>query len=146
MPSSIVDAVLLSAVLFHGAFAMSKAPAGAIVLPLTYNEFTDAYYAPFDVGTPPQTEYLKVDTGSATISFLDSRSSFCNQSNHPCETYGSFGNETSSYVSTTVEPYQSEPLTKRDPVRVNTRALALQMNWKTLGLVFISRTPFHYKA
>jgi hypothetical protein len=95
---SIFDTVLLSAAFFQGAFAKSKIPEGAIVLPLTYNEVTAAYYAPFEVGTPPQTEYLKVDTGSPTISFLDSRSSFCEQANHPCVTYGTFDNETSSYV------------------------------------------------
>ncbi|KEQ68926.1 acid protease [Aureobasidium namibiae CBS 147.97] len=75
---------------------LNTVPDGAIILPLTYNDFTAAYYAPFQVGTPPQTEYLKVDTGSPTLSFLDPRSSFCEQSNRPCMTYGTFDNETSS--------------------------------------------------
>jgi len=96
MPLSTVETVVLLATFARCAWATSKAPLGAIVLPLTYNEFTAAYYAPFEVGTPPQTEYLKVDTGSPTISFLDSESSFCKQSNDPCKTYGSFDNETSS--------------------------------------------------
>jgi hypothetical protein len=96
MPVSAFDAALLLAAFAQGAWATSKTHKGAIVLPLTYNEITAAYYAPFEVGTPPQTEYLKVDTGSPTISFLDSQSSFCEQSNHPCKTYGSFDNETSS--------------------------------------------------
>ena len=100
MPLSVVDIVLLSAAFANGAFAKSKGPEGAIVLPLTYNELTAAYYAPFEVGTPPQTEYLKVDTGSPTISFLDSQSSFCEQANHPCVRYGAFDNETSSYLNT----------------------------------------------
>jgi hypothetical protein len=96
MPVSVFDAVLLLTAFAQGAWATSKTPKGAIVLPLTYNEITAAYYAPLEVGTPPQTEYLKVDTGSPTISFLDSQSSFCKQANHPCKTYGSFDNETSS--------------------------------------------------
>jgi hypothetical protein len=125
MTISIHDTVLLLAALGHGAFAMSKAPAGAIALPLTYNEFTASYYAPFEVGTPPQTEYLKVDTGSPTISFLDSQSSFCNQSNYPCKTYGSFDNKTSSYVLSTFYLCQSDLLTPRDTAPVTTKALAL---------------------
>lgn len=98
MPLSVIETMLLSAAFAHGAFATRKLPVGAIVLPLTYNDFTAAYYAPFEVGTPPQTEFLKVDTGSPTFSFLDPRSSFCEQSSHPCMTYGTFDNETSSYV------------------------------------------------
>lgn len=98
MPLSIVETLLLSAAFAHGALATRKGPEGAIVLPLTYNDFTAAYYAPFEVGTPPQTEYLKVDTGSPTFSFLDPRSSYCEQSTHPCMTYGTFDNETSSCV------------------------------------------------
>jgi hypothetical protein len=96
MPFSTIDTVLLLTAFARSAWATSKTPEGAIVLPLTYNEFTAAYYAPFNVGTPPQTEYLKVDTGSPTISFLDSQSSFCKQSNYPCKKYGAFDNETSS--------------------------------------------------
>lgn len=96
MPLSVIETVLLSTAFATGAFATRKAPEGAIVLPLTYNDFTAAYYAPFEVGTPPQTEYLKVDTGSPTVSFLKSGSSFCEQSTHLCMTYGSFDNESSS--------------------------------------------------
>jgi hypothetical protein len=93
---STIDTILLLTAFAGTAWATGKTPEGAIVLPLIYNEFTAAYYAAFDVGTPPQTEYLKVDTGSPTISFLDSQSCFCKQSNHPCNQYGSFDNETSS--------------------------------------------------
>jgi candidapepsin len=98
MPLSTANTVLLLAALTRGAWATGKTPEGAIVLPLTYNELTAAYYAPFEVGTPPQTEYLKIDTGSPTISFLDPQSSFCKQANNPCMTYGTFDNQTSSYV------------------------------------------------
>lgn len=125
MSFSVVHAVLLSAAFINGAFATSKVPKGAIVLPLTYNEFTAAYYAPFEVGTPPQTEYLKVDTGSPTVSFLDPQNPLCEQSNHPCMKYGTFDNETSSYVSSRVHFLLADTLTQRHSVHVYTKALAL---------------------
>jgi hypothetical protein len=125
MPLSLVEAVLFSAAFINGAFATSKIPEGVIVLPLAYNEFTAAYYAPFEVGTPPQTEYLKVDTGSPTVSFLDPQNSLCKQSNHPCMEYGTFDNETSSYVSSRVHLLPADTLTQRHSVHVSTKALAL---------------------
>jgi hypothetical protein len=125
MSFSIVRTVLLPAAFINGAFATSKVPKGAIVLPLAYNEFTAAYYAPFEVGTPPQTEYLKVDTGSPTISFLDPRNSLCEQSNHPCMKYGTFDNDTSSYVSNRIHFLLADILTQRHSVHVSTKALAL---------------------
>jgi hypothetical protein len=96
MSISSVNILLFSAAVACGASVRSKAPEGAIVLPLTYNGTTAAYYAPFHIGTPPQTEYLKVDTGSPTFSFLDPRNSFCEQSNKPCARFGTFDNLTSS--------------------------------------------------
>jgi hypothetical protein len=55
-----------------------------------------AYYAEFGVGTPPQKEYLKVDTGSPRYSFLDPRNSVCTRTSQPCSTFGTFDNLTSS--------------------------------------------------
>lgn len=137
MPLSIAETVLLAAGFARAAVATTGVPVGAIVLPLTYNEFTAAYYAPFEVGTPPQTEYLKVDTGSPTISFLDPQSSFCQQSSHPCMTYGTFDNETSSYVFGRFCSSLACILTWRDSVLVNIKVLASRMNLRTLVLVSI---------
>jgi len=137
MPLSIVGPVLLAAGFARAAVAITRVPAGAIVLPLTYNDFTAAYYAPFEIGTPPQTEYLKVDTGSPTVSFLDPQSSFCEQSSHPCMTYGTFDNETSSYVFGRSCSSLACILTWRNSVPVNIKVLASQMNSRTLVLVSI---------
>ncbi len=54
------------------------------------------------MGTPPQKNILRIDTGSETIGFENPRSDECQQSNHPCWEYGSYDNLTSStavYVS-----------------------------------------------
>lgn len=71
-------------------------PAGVVAVPLVRAQALDAYYAEFQVGTPPQKEYLKVDTGSPFYSFLDPRNPMCTQASQPCSTYGTFNNLTSS--------------------------------------------------
>lgn len=48
------------------------------------------------VGTPPQINILKFDTGSPTIGLEDPDSDECLQSNNPCALYGSYDNETST--------------------------------------------------
>lgn len=55
-----------------------------------------AYYAEFDVGTPPQKIYLKVDTGSPTYSFVNPNYTACEGTSKPCKKYGTFNNRTSS--------------------------------------------------
>jgi hypothetical protein len=72
-------------------------PADAILVPLVRDqESLLAYYAEFEVGTPPQKNYLKVDTGSPTYSFINSTNSYCTQSSQPCKKWGTFNNKTSS--------------------------------------------------
>ena len=74
----------------------AELPTGVIAIPLSRNWDLTAYYAEFQVGTPPQKTYLKVDTGSPFYSFLDSRNSVCDTQN--CDTFGTYDNTTSSYV------------------------------------------------
>jgi hypothetical protein len=76
--------------------ASYNAPAGTIIAPLSRAADLTSYLAQFSVGTPAQKEWLLIDTGSPTISFLDSRGSFCNDGNKPCAYYGAFNNLTSS--------------------------------------------------
>lgn len=60
----------------------------------TFLDYAD--YVLVGVGTPPQINVLKIDSGSSTISFQDPKSSECQQSNEPCALYGSFNNLSSS--------------------------------------------------
>lgn len=90
--------MILSALALRAAAA--ELPAGVVAVPMIRNEKLDAYLAEFGVGTPPQKEYLKVDTGSPRYSFLDARNSVCARPSKPCSTYGTFDNLTSSYVIT----------------------------------------------
>ncbi|KAG5976342.1 hypothetical protein E4U55_007356 [Claviceps digitariae] len=63
-------------------------PVGVVAVPMTRNAQQDAYYAEFQVGTPPQKELLKVDTGSPRYSFLNPRNPVCARDGQPCRTYG----------------------------------------------------------
>ncbi|KAG5747910.1 hypothetical protein H9Q70_009404 [Fusarium xylarioides] len=83
-----------AAVAFPGIAAATKTPAGVISVPLSRDEGLTAYYAKLQVGTPPQTEYLKIDTGSPRYSFLDPRNEVKKQGNN-CKTFGTFNNKTS---------------------------------------------------
>jgi hypothetical protein len=74
----------------------AELPAGVVAVPLSRDPGLTAYYAEFQVGTPPQKSYLKIDTGSPNFSFLDSRNSVCGSQD--CKTFGTFDNTTSSYV------------------------------------------------
>ncbi|KAL2066143.1 hypothetical protein VTL71DRAFT_2214 [Oculimacula yallundae] len=74
----------------------SQIASGYVTVPLIRNSQLLAYLAEFSVGTPPQKNYLKVDTGSPTISFYESRSDFCNLPRAPCAEYGSYDNTSSS--------------------------------------------------
>ncbi|KAF4454162.1 hypothetical protein F53441_3297 [Fusarium austroafricanum] len=76
--------------------AATKTPAGVIAVPLSRDEDLTAYYAKLQVGTPPQTEYLKIDTGSPRYSFLDPRNQICRRKGDPCRKFGTFNNKTSS--------------------------------------------------
>jgi hypothetical protein len=89
---------LVAAVTFGSASAATKTPAGVIAIPLTRDEGLTAYFAKLQVGTPLQTQYLKIDTGSPRYSFLDPRNKVCQRDGDPCREYGTFNNETSSYV------------------------------------------------
>ncbi|KAI1023719.1 hypothetical protein LB504_005067 [Fusarium proliferatum] len=87
--------VAAAAVSFSGVAAAGKTPAGVISVPLSRDEGLTAYYAKLQVGTPPQTEYLKVDTGSPRYSFLDPRNEVCKKQGNNCKTFGTFNNKTS---------------------------------------------------
>lgn len=76
--------------------AAADLPAGVIAVPLIRNSDQTAYYAKFGVGTPPQTEYLKIDTGSPRYSFMDPRNAVCQSATQQCKMYGTFDNLTSS--------------------------------------------------
>ncbi|CZT07078.1 related to aspartic proteinase OPSB [Rhynchosporium graminicola] len=76
--------------------ATSKLPTSTIVVPLTRNVGLSAYYAEFQVGTPPQKVLLKVDTGSPRYAFLDPRNPSCVSGSTACTTFGTFDNLTSS--------------------------------------------------
>jgi hypothetical protein len=79
--------------------AVAELPTGVIAVPLLRDVGQSAYYAEFEVGTPPQKESLKIDTGSPRYSFLDPRNVVCQRDSQPCQTFGTFDNTTSSYVS-----------------------------------------------
>lgn len=87
------------AVAFPAIATATKAPAGVIAVPLSRDEGLTAYFAKLQVGTPPQTEYLKIDTGSPRYSFLDPRNEVCLRDGDPCRHFGIFDNKTSSYGS-----------------------------------------------
>jgi hypothetical protein len=55
-----------------------------------------AYFAEFDVGTPPQKAFLKVDTGSPAYAFLNPKNDQCTKPSEPCKKWGTFENTTSS--------------------------------------------------
>ncbi|KAI7759734.1 hypothetical protein LZL87_009057 [Fusarium oxysporum] len=88
-------AAVAAAVSFPGLAAATKTPAGVISVPLSRDEGLTAYYAKLQVGTPPQTEYLKIDTGSPRYSFLDPRNEVCKKQGNNCKTFGTFNNKTS---------------------------------------------------
>ncbi|KAM0343516.1 hypothetical protein ACHAPU_008411 [Fusarium lateritium] len=89
-------AVAAIAVLFPTVDAATKTPAGVIAVPLSRDEGLTAYFSKLQVGTPPQTEYLKIDTGSPRYSFLDPRNEVCQREGNPCREFGTFDNKTSS--------------------------------------------------
>jgi hypothetical protein len=74
----------------------AELPAGVVAVPLSRDWGLTAYYAEIQVGTPPQKEYLKIDTGSPNFAFLNPRNPSCATQN--CKTFGTFDNLTSSYV------------------------------------------------
>ncbi|KAF2206908.1 hypothetical protein CERZMDRAFT_52295 [Cercospora zeae-maydis SCOH1-5] len=76
--------------------ASAASPAGSIVLPLFRDSGLDAYYAELFVGTPPQRNILKVDSGSPMYGFIDPRNPVCNRSDKPCTADAVFDNTTSS--------------------------------------------------
>ncbi|KAF4995607.1 hypothetical protein FGRMN_4998 [Fusarium graminum] len=84
------------AISFPTVDATTKTPAGIIAVPLSRDEGLTAYFAKLQVGTPPQTEYLKIDTGSPRYSFLDPRNEICQRKGNPCREFGTFNNKTSS--------------------------------------------------
>ncbi|KAK2930668.1 Peptidase family A1 domain [Fusarium oxysporum f. sp. vasinfectum] len=88
-------AAVAAAVAFPGLAAATKTPAGVISVPLSRDDGLTAYYAKLQVGTPPQTEYLKIDTGSPRYSFLDPRNEVCKKQGNNCKTFGTFNNKTS---------------------------------------------------
>ncbi|OBS20323.1 hypothetical protein FPOA_06696 [Fusarium poae] len=100
---------LVAAVTFGSASAATKTPAGVIAIPLTRDEGLTAYFAKLQVGTPLQTQYLKIDTGSPRYSFLDPRNEVCQRDGDPCREYGTFNNETSS-TSQYKGPYFADAL------------------------------------
>ncbi|KAK0390930.1 hypothetical protein NLU13_0433 [Sarocladium strictum] len=76
--------------------AQTAVPEGAILVPMIRNQDQSAYFAELQVGTPPQSSWLKVDTGSPTYSFVDSQNDLCQSAKQRCERYGSYNNKTSS--------------------------------------------------
>ncbi|GKU09796.1 aspartic proteinase yapsin-6 [Fusarium langsethiae] len=87
---------LVAVIAFQSVSAAVKTPAGVIAIPLTRDEGLTAYFAKLQVGTPLQTQYLKIDTGSPRYSFLDPRNEVCQREGGPCHEFGTFNNETSS--------------------------------------------------
>lgn len=74
----------------------AELPTGVLTVPLIRDPDQQAYYAELLVGTPPQTEYLKVDTGSPRYAVLNPRNSVCLRASQPCAYFGTFDNTTSS--------------------------------------------------
>ncbi|KAJ4016165.1 hypothetical protein NW752_003284 [Fusarium irregulare] len=93
---SLTLAAAAAAVALPGFATAAKTPAGVIAVPLSRDEGLTAYFAKLQVGTPPQTEYLKIDTGSPRYSFMDPRNEVCQRKEKPCSTFGTFNNKTSS--------------------------------------------------
>jgi hypothetical protein len=91
-------AAVAAAIALHSLAAATKTPTGVISVPLSRDEGLTAYFAKLQVGTPPQTEYLKIDMGSPRYSFLDPRNEVCKKEGNNCKTFGTFNNKTSSYV------------------------------------------------
>ncbi|RGP71265.1 aspartic ase yapsin-6 [Fusarium longipes] len=89
-------ATAAAAVIFPSVAASTKTPPGVIAVPLSRNEGLTAYFAKLQVGTPLQTQYLKIDTGSPRYSFLDPRNQICEREGNSCQVFGTFDNETSS--------------------------------------------------
>ncbi|PVI05817.1 acid protease [Periconia macrospinosa] len=81
------------------AAAAAQVPDGAIFVPLIRNEALTAYYAELAVGTPPQSAFLKIDTGSPTYSLQAKSNPACERADRPCDLFGSFDNTTSSTSS-----------------------------------------------
>jgi candidapepsin len=71
-------------------------PKGSIAIPLIRKSDYSAYMAEFKVGTPPQKEYLKMDTGSPLIAFENPNNNVCSLASKPCAEYGTFTNTSSS--------------------------------------------------
>ncbi|CAI6334413.1 unnamed protein product [Periconia digitata] len=88
---------LLSAALAAAAAGVApQVPDGAVFVPLIRNDKLDAYYAELTVGTPPQSAFLKIDTGSPTFSFQARSNPVCERADRPCDLFGAFDNTTSS--------------------------------------------------
>ncbi|KAF5972513.1 hypothetical protein FCOIX_9307 [Fusarium coicis] len=92
---ALLTLAVAAAVAFPSIAAASKTPAGVISVPLSRDAGLTAYYAKLQVGTPSQTEYLKIDTGSPRYSFLDPRNEVCKKQGNNCKTFGTFNNRTS---------------------------------------------------
>ncbi|KAL2062976.1 hypothetical protein VTL71DRAFT_6048 [Oculimacula yallundae] len=93
-----VSLAILSAItvpVFALPTATSQLPTGVIAVPLIRDGGLSAYYAEFQVGTPPQKVLLKVDTGSPRYAFLDARNPSCVSDPTACTTFGTFDNLTS---------------------------------------------------
>lgn len=85
--------------LFLGAAAASaggSCPSGAISFPLVRKADYSAYLTKLKVGSPPQEEYVLVDTGSGTISVENPDNNVCSLSSKPCAEYGTFRNTSST--------------------------------------------------
>ncbi|KAM0470445.1 hypothetical protein ACHAP7_009509 [Fusarium lateritium] len=96
MAGSALITLFAAAFVFPIIAATAKTPAGVISVPLSRDDGLTAYFAKFQVGTPPQTDYLKIDTGSPRYSFMDPRNEVCQRTGEPCKKWGTFNNKTSS--------------------------------------------------
>ncbi|WZH44164.1 aspartic peptidase domain-containing protein [Fusarium acuminatum] len=96
MAGSALRFTLVASAIAFPTIAAAKTPAGVISVPLSRDDGLTAYFAKLQVGTPPQTEYLKIDTGSPRYSFMDPRNEVCQRTGKPCKEYGTFNNKTSS--------------------------------------------------
>ena len=93
--SSSVSLALLAAVTIPTSLA-KQTPAGTIAVPMIRNNDQTAYYAEMLVGTPPQKNFLKVDSGSPRYAVLSPNNEVCTRPGQLCETFGAFDNLTSS--------------------------------------------------
>jgi hypothetical protein len=78
------------------AASYSPLPPGVIKIPMTRILNQSAYGIEFEVGTPPQKNILKVDSGSPTIGFENPRNNICQQPGGLCDLYGIYNNLSSS--------------------------------------------------